>query len=234
MTFEEYLSIQAISRSDLSNLLRSVAHYLYYRETARKDTPAMRIGRIVHHMCLTPSLPINEPGATQKEIEQAHAIAQSVLASADVQIIIGHPACKAEQTITWEDDGHRCKARLDAWVLPARVIADIKTTADASPEAFSRAIYKSDYDLQAAFYCLGATVAGHADHRDFIFIVAEKEPPYMTACYRADDSVLRSGMAKIEKAFNRLADVKRRGVVVAKAQYHQGIIDIGVPRWAGV
>lgn len=86
-----------------------------------------------------------------------------------------------ENTLLWQDKETYacCKARFD-FITKNGHIVDIKTTRNAHPEYFSKAIYSTDnlYHIQAAHYCKGAEITGVADSENFIFVAIEKEPPY--------------------------------------------------------
>jgi hypothetical protein len=121
--------------------------------------------------------------------------------------VFGHPlavdlldGAAVESSHYWTDDdsGVQCKARIDA--LPKehsvwdRCVIDVKTTTDASAMEFQRTAFNFGYYLAAAHY-LAATNALLPDNkRDrFIFIVIEKEPPFLVAIYELDDDALRMG-----------------------------------------
>lgn len=103
-----------------------------------------------------------------------------------------------EQTVLWQDPlfGYWCKARFDYHIPSLRLIIDLKTTLDASEDAFSRSISNLDYDLGAAWYTTGMQiVTGHP--YQYIWVAQEKEPPYGVALYEADQEILDNGRKKI-------------------------------------
>ena len=71
-----------------------------------------------------------------------------------------------------------------------KVIIDLKTTRDSSPESFRRSAYNYGYDRQAAFYLDGFK----AD--EFWFLVIEKESPYRVGIYKASDEFIEGGRQK--------------------------------------
>jgi hypothetical protein len=86
----------------------------------------------------------------------------------------------AEITAIWIDKKHRClcKARYDALcddVWPT--IGDLKTTSDASVEAFPHQIYRLGYHAKAAFYLDGYTTLTGRD-ASFTLAAVESEGPY--------------------------------------------------------
>ena len=94
-----------------------------------------------------------------------------------------------------------CKCRTDCWNEEGRLVADLKTVIDASPEGFKRAAAEHRYYVQAAFYREVMRACGKdIDH--FVFVAVEKKPPYATAIYEYDaqamDQGLKEAMANID------------------------------------
>ena len=84
-----------------------------------------------------------------------------------------------------EVDGHRflCKGKIDIWRRRSlNAMADIKTTANASQDAFQKEIENFGYHRQAAFYFdLCDSISQPVDL--FILIAIEKTAPHGCACY---------------------------------------------------
>ncbi len=110
-----------------------------------------------------------------------------------------------EQSLFWIDSNTQilCKARPDVW--GDTYVADLKTTNDASPEAFRRDANKYGYYLQCAFirqgimHCTGQVID------DFVFICIEKEPPYAIGCYQIGVDILQKAE---EEYLNLLGGLK--------------------------
>lgn len=86
---------------------------------------------------------------------------------------------QAEQTLVWTEPGDVvCRARLD-WIRDDhQAIDDLKTTGrTANPEAFSRSLFGSGYDVQQAFYQRGARAVFGVEP-EFRFVIVENEPPF--------------------------------------------------------
>lgn len=104
-----------------------------------------------------------------------------------------------------------CKARLDRYTadfdgLPT--VVDVKSSKDASEEAFRRSIASYDYHVQAAFYLDGLTAI--QDHfRRFIWLAVEKDPPYATALYEPSDEMLEEGRRRYKAALAQLSECQR-------------------------
>lgn len=104
-------------------------------------------------------------------------------------------------------------------------IVDLKTTGfgDGAESAFAREVAKWKYHQQAAFYLdlFGASF--------FVFIVAEKEPPYAVNVFHLDSESIAQGRAENERALESIAVSESLGDWPAyPAQMHT----LTLPKWA--
>lgn len=137
-----------------------------------------------------------------------------------------------EESLVWRDPetGVLCKARPDHYApeLLRGVLADVKTTRDASKDAFERAIHTYGYHRQAAFYLQGNRAVERAAE-DFLFIAVEKEPPYGVALYLLSEGALSTGDIEIRQLLARYAECVERDEWPC---YPQDVQDIALPAWA--
>lgn len=120
---------------------------------------------------------------TAAELVHAQRAVEAALRHPGVKKLL-EPSHRVEHSIFWQDNEYRChcKARFD--VLRNDMFAvDVKSTVDASPEGFQRAIGKYGYYLQAGHYNNGALHVLNEHLRAWAFIAIEKQPPYGVACY---------------------------------------------------
>lgn len=139
---------------------------------------------------------------------------------------------QAELSVVWIDEvtGVKCKARFD-WHTPTHAggaIVDLKTTDDASPGAFERAIFRFGYHRQGGLY-LRAAKAVDLPTAHFTIIAAEKKRPHGVVLYRLDDDAISLGNTQLDFALARYAECERTGLYPG---YTEDVVDIGVPRWA--
>jgi len=126
------------------------------------------------------------------------------------------------------------KIRPDILNLTRPIIADIKTTDDASPEGFARAVMKYRYHFSAAMYLEGVNqcdqIMTATDYRylNFILIAVEKTPPYQVAIYNLPGDVLNLGLQQFRVAMQRLHDARQSGFPSMSPE----IRDIKLPAWA--
>jgi hypothetical protein len=96
-----------------------------------------------------------------------------------------------ELSLRWEDEmtGLMLRGRIDYISLDGMYLGDIKTTADASPDAWAKSVAKYGYHRQEAMYLRGMDALVGKELRDFRFILAESSMPGLVvvrALYRAD------------------------------------------------
>lgn len=252
---DQYHALEAMSASGAKKMLQSPAHYKLMRDTPSEPTDAMRIGTAVHTLLLEPhrageivEMPTfnsrSKDGKAERlawleanegvqafdsaSIARIHAAAAAVRAHAGAGELLsdGRP----EVTALWTDGtyGVPCKSRFD-WLTHSGAIVDIKTTKDASPEAFRRSIGAFMYHLQAAFYWIAHESVCDKSPRFFAFIVVETEPPYGVGAYVLDDASIRAGMRHVETALRRYKEALEAGRWPA---YDQTIQPISAPKWA--
>lgn len=83
-----------------------------------------------------------------------------------------------ERTLIWREGPVWCRARLDWLHDDHRTIDDLKSTSvTANPEVWTRTLFNTGYDLQAAWYLRGLKAVTGQDAR-FRFVVIETTPPY--------------------------------------------------------
>lgn len=158
-----------------------------------------------------------------------------------IHAVMAHPRAAAlingartEVTMLWEDPKFTipCKARLDVLQTSgalAGVIADLKTTSDASPDAFARSAASYLYHAQAAMYWLAHEVCLNKSPQAFCWIAAETEPPFGVAVYVIEQPALLCGMAHVNEAMRRFADARKTGTW---SQYPEDIAPLRFPKWA--
>jgi hypothetical protein len=134
-----------------------------------------------------------------------------------------------ETTIVWDEDGVRCRARLD-WIHDgALTVDDLKTTsASAEPAAWQRMLYGMGADIQAAFYVRGVQAVYGVTFCDFRWIVAETYPPYALSVIDLAPSALALANEKVEHA---LAVWKRCLETDSWPGYPARVASVDAPGW---
>jgi len=119
------------------------------------------------------------------------------------------------------------KMRPDYW--RHGMLVDLKTTTDASLEAFRKAIYNWGYHRQAAWYLDGNQIVTAEDHQNFVFVVIEKERPFGVGVYVLDDESITRGRIECRDAL----DTYKRCLDTGEwPGYPSQVQTISLPLWA--
>jgi exodeoxyribonuclease VIII len=257
MPFEQYLAVDAISAHGLMQIERSPAHFDHARRQTHAPTPAQALGTLTHLAILEPEEYARRvrvapdcdrrtkagkevyaafdaevgqiPGAvvvTPDQDARARGMREAVMHQPFARALLadGH----AEVTLRWDLEATACKARPDFICVGHEAIVDLKTAADASPDAFAKSAGNWRYHLQTAWYADAAVTCGLGE-RAFVFLVVEPEPPHAAALYQLDEVSVESGRAR----YRRALDIYRECAAVGRwPGYSHQIQTIGVPRWA--
>lgn len=120
-----------------------------------------------------------------------------------------------ERTLIWRDlaTGVLCRAKAD-WLRPDGIV-DLKTAADASPDALTKAVHNHGYAVQAPFYLRGFR-ALDVDRAIgpppfFAFVAVEKEPPYLVHVTQLSERALAWGDRKVGEALEIYRDCTAAG-----------------------
>ncbi len=231
--FDDYLKWKAVSNTVLVTLRkRSPLHARYFMDRPFPSTPDQVIGHATHCLALErdsfDSRYIVGPkvdGRTKAgkkawaEFEdtvngrcvltgEQHIVSVKTTEAINTQVI--HKFIRqgeAEVCLVWIDEqtGLLCKGRLDYAHRSRALLIDLKTTRDASPEGFQRAMAKWSYHQQAAFYCDGWKTLTK-DDPCFVFLPLEKTPPYAAAAYQVGDDTLLAGRNLYRAAIETYAE----------------------------
>ena len=242
----KYHADPALSHSMMEKLRKSPAHLKYYRENPGDPTNAMMFGSAYHCKILQPHLfhtlfeivpkggykTLKDGKITIPETNKASGGYDDILAMA--KVIKGHKAAskllsggEAEVSYFWKHKlGFPCKVRPD--YRKGDILIDLKTTIDASPEGFAKAIANFGYHRQGDWYMCGVA-ANKVNVEHFIIIANETKPPYEVAIYRLQEKDLYLGHKEnkllCQKYEECLSTNKWNG-------YSQNIENISLPQWA--
>jgi exodeoxyribonuclease VIII len=143
----------------------------------------------------------------------------------------------SEISIVWEDAEHglRCKARIDkvGTIGDWPVVADLKTTRNASRRSFERTIFEYGYHIQAAHYLSGLEtlypIPNGQPFRQFIFFTVESDAPHCVAAYQLDDIALEEGYSALRRYLSQWSECTSLGKWPG---YADGVEYAGLPPWA--
>lgn len=235
--FADYLSIKALNSHTLSAAIGRSPLHAKAEMGGGGSSDAKDFGTAVHAAILEPQHfdahkrilpPINAHSSTQRAerirlIESEPSAFWLERADADnIETIRANvrafglarkvSASKGERecTLLWSRDGVPCKARIDK-VCPGVALVDLKTTRDASCEAFGRQAVLLRYHNQAAWYVDGwKAVTGET--LPYIIVAVENEYPFAVNCFSVDDDLIECGRRENDSAFADVAPCWKSGV----------------------
>lgn len=234
----KYDLIPAVRRSDLWELRKSPAHYLYKVTHEEEATPALTFGTAAHKYILEPELFLDDymvapevDRRTKAGKEQYAEFLEQLgerqpIKKADFEVIqamndaiLMHPtACDLlkhgmhEVPITWTDPDtdEECKCRPDVINTAEGLIVDYKTTTSCEDGAFERSCRYYGYKLQAAMYTEGLFQSQGLLYR-FAFVAQEKTPPYAVRVYMCDPGFVDEGMEQFRDLMKIYHECKQSG-----------------------
>lgn len=162
---------------------------------------------------------------TTKQHDTLNRMRESVLKHEQASLILKD--AEVEQSLFWLDEhtGIKCKIRPDIW--QASIIADLKTTDDASESSFQRAMVDYGYHVQAAMIREGVREVIGYDIKNIVFIAVEKKFPYSTVTYIIDDIALEYGLVEFKNQLLKLKSCRESNIWES---YENKVISL--PNWA--
>ena len=170
------------------------------------------------------------------EGQQVMAMADAIRQHPDAGPLLNLPGT-SEQSIYWTDSatGVRCRIRPDRLiVLPqTTLVIDIKTVADASPDACSKSIESYAYHQQGALYIDGVQAAGLApEGARFIWVFVSKKAPHLVTVRELADQDQDIGRARNERALRIYRECESTGIWPDWTGPVPTIPQLGMPTWA--
>jgi exodeoxyribonuclease VIII len=246
MAAEVYHSTKALSKSGLDQFRKSPAHFRSWQDgqTRLESSPALEFGTAAHCAVLEPELFIAKYTVFNgdRRTKEGKAAWQAILDSGKTPLaqeqwdnitgvaaaVHAHPAASGllngiKPEVSCFDNwlGVNVKARIDG--LGKDYIIDLKTTQDASPNAFAKSVAQFRYHVQAARY---QRITGI---NRFVFIAVEKEAPYGVACYELDQLAIDVGYSIIEEQLRTFVECQQLN---SWPCYSSQIQSLSLPVWA--
>jgi len=224
----------SISKSGLDLVARSPAHFRY--AAPRAATRNMEIGSALHTALLEPDRFVQQYVALKdaadrkkssyREAAKVHggayvltgpesdyigSMQESFHANPAVRHILSRAQdFEASGFAIDPDTGVTVRVRWDV-IAYGGVLADVKTTRDASREAFARSVHNYRYHVQAAIYSdVWEWITGEAPER-FVFLCVESDPPHATMVYELDENSIDEGRRLYRRDLDRYAEALESG-----------------------
>jgi len=253
---DEYHASPGISNSGLVIIAnKTPAHYKAYRDEPREPTPALTDGKRIHRIVLEPERFNQEfavmpkfdmrrtvdkglaeawardnegkTGIAQQEYDTLRRIRDAVRQHPDASFLLH--AGKTERSVYATDPvtGVLVRSRPDHDNY--QDLVDLKSTMDASEDAFKGSAFKYGYHQQAAFYMDTYEWATGRRPDYFHFIAVEKVPPFAVMVYTASPSFISRG----RDAYRRALDIYAECVATDQwPAYPPGVTTLDLPVWA--
>jgi len=226
--------------------------YLNPNRIEETQTPALLLGSAFHSLTLEPLKFVDEFAVLPEGIDrrsnagklayaefELKASGKGIINAETYRIIqamkesvLGHKSAMrlleagvAEETFLYELDGVKCKCRPD-FITVDDIIVDLKTTADASPDDFTRSITTFRYHVQNAFYVDGVKAVTDKELK-FCFIAVEKTEPYDVAVYYLNSQAVDKGREIYLKDLAIYKECLESGI-----WFTDNIMELNLPQWA--
>lgn len=258
LTFAEYRAIDAVNWSTLKAMADSPAHYLAAVNEGRKDTAALKTGRLLDCLIFTPGAfattyavsPYDdfrskdakawrdETIASGMDVVKPDALYES---QALADAVRKHPVARRyldagafQVPLLWTDPetGLACKGLTDLLNDGARpFLVDGKSAQTIDKRRYGSVIGKYLYHCQLAHYRAGMRIGLGIDPEFIGHIVYEKGAPYDVAVFEFAPAVIDSGEVIVRELLNRVADCKASGKWPGRYPEIEMITNDDMPRW---
>ncbi|MCZ1006380.1 PD-(D/E)XK nuclease-like domain-containing protein [Streptomyces lydicus] len=199
-------------------------------DAARWDSDAIKAE--VASIRAAGGVPLKRP-----EFEQVQAMAAAIRRHPVASWLFEPETGTAESALVWRDGptGIMRRALLDWRPDPGpgrMIIRDYKTARSADPATVARAVHEYGYHQQADWYRAGCRALGLCDETaEFVFVVQEKDPPYLVTVVQPDGMAMRIGAARNRRAIETYARCVETGHWPG---YADEPVYLSLPPWAEI
>ena len=138
----------------------------------------------------------------------------------------------SERTFLWEDEefqiARKCRPDYITLADDGATVVNFKTDRNAHPEAIRKTLWNNNWFTSEAFTREGLEAHG-IKVKQYLYLVVEKEPPYLVAVYQLPRRAVEWGHAWCRKAVETLARCQKTGVWPG---YGDAIQEVDPPGWA--
>lgn len=257
MSNADYRKAEGISSTDLKEIVKSPAHFRYWKDNPTEDTPSLVFGRAVHKYVLemddfftefavAPNVDRRtKAGKEEWALFELNNQGKDIISADDFEkikamreVLYNTPfvstLLQGEKELSFflkdETTGLMMKCRPDVRtkIGDAYILIDYKSTENADSDEFMKQAIKLYYDLQMAYYKDILDEITGVKHA-VIFIAQEKSAPYCVNVLEANEYFLKSGRDMYRTMLDRMAECESTGEWYG---YMQGAINtLGLPNW---
>lgn len=261
LTEPEYRALDAVNWSTLKAMADSPAHYLAALHVGRKDTAALRFGRVVDCLLFTPSefstryaIPRFDDFRTKEakawkesveaeglevvkptEVDEARTLADAVRAHPVARRYIN--AGRYQVPMVWTDEatGLRCKGLADLLGDPTCALGpfliDGKSAHTIEKRRYLSQAASLGYNCQLAHYRNGYRATFGCDPAFIGHIVYEKGQPYDVGVFEFDRAVIDSADVIVAELLSKLAYARERNEWPGRYPDVELVTMDDMPRW---
>ncbi|GAA4175985.1 PD-(D/E)XK nuclease-like domain-containing protein [Gryllotalpicola koreensis] len=234
MSEAEYHARPELSSTEARRILDSPAKYRWFKDHPQKHESFFDAGSSVHAKVLGTGYGVVEldypdwrTKAAQQERDDVRAEGKIPMLKKDMvevnlmsESVLAHPIARAlfeqpgqaEASVFYTDPltGVDMRARFDYLPHPTdrrRVATDLKTTSGkADPSGFAKSAASYGYDVQRGHY-----LETLEDDSELVFVVVEKEPPYLVGVHQLAPEFASMGEVKAKRARELFAECTASG-----------------------
>lgn len=236
---KDYRQRKGVSSTDLKHMVKSPAHFRYWKDNPQEDTPALLFGRAVHKYVLekddfftefavAPNVDRRTKAGkeewdlfetdnqvkdiiTADDFEKIKAMYDALYSTPYVAKLLSGAK---ELSFFMEDEstGVTMKCRPDCLtdIGDTHILIDYKSCTDATSEQFMKDAIKLMYDLQMAYYKDILDKQRGCEHT-VIFIAQEKTAPYLVNVLEANEYFIKSGRDMYRTYLDMYAECEKSG-----------------------
>ena len=254
---KEYRARNGVSSTDLKHMVKSPAHFRYWKDNPEDDTPALLFGRAVHKYVLEKDDFFTEfavaPNVDRRTKEgkaewllfQDQNEGKDIITSDDFEKIKAMRDAlyntpyvakllegSKELSFFMEDEktGVTMKCRPDCLtdIGDTHLLLDYKSCSDATSEQFMKDAIKLMYDMQLAYY-KDILDAKRGFEHSVIFIAQEKTAPYLANVLQANEYFIKSGRDMYRTYLDEYVECEKTDNWYGLVK--DGINTLGLPNW---
>ncbi len=252
----DYHQSSPLSKTSLSYLSKTPAHFKWFKENPRRETAPQKFGTAAHLLLLEPDefekrviLKPSGPGwsANSNKYKEwkAGQPEDAILINNDearsLEILREHAASNkvvqeifngngiAERSLYFKDAGSGvdCKVRPDYIPGHLNLIVDVKTTTAADRDSFTRRATQFSYHHSACLTTLACATHG-VDIDGYVFAVIESEAPHFIAFYVYEPDSLAAASREIDALLTLYTECLDADYWPA---YEQKVVTVTLPNW---
>jgi len=211
MSNDDYRKIDALSASDIKEMMESIDRVVKRNKLQKDESDAMNRGTALHEAILEPEK--FRFSAYRFKPKEANSLKKMIN---NAKVIFGDALYGSETEVGFlaEDDVFLRKCRCDAYNPELGIIFDVKTTRYGDKKTFYRNdIIGRHYDVQAAWYMDVLKSLGYkADH--FVFLCVQNMNPYNCFAVEVHDSIIEKGRSKYGEVLEKYQEYCKHGKIL--------------------